>query len=205
MLQRTKAFGVADSRGYAAQKRAIDLIFALAVVILGGWLMLAVWLLIRVESKGPGLFMQERVGQHGDLITVYKFRTMHVGTREAGTHEIAASAVTRVGRLLRRTKIDELPQVINIFRNELSLVGPRPCLPSQTELVDARGAAGVLTVKPGITGLAQVNAIDMSDPYVLTEWDSRYLTERSVGLDLRIIVSTFAGSGRGDRVIRPSD
>ena len=125
---------------------------------------------------------------------------MKFGTRQAGTHEISASAVTPIGRHLRRTKLDELPQIVNILRNEMSLVGPRPCLPGQTELIDARRRLGVLTVKPGISGLAQINGIDMSTPWRLASWDARYIALRSLALDARIALRTVMGSGQGDRV-----
>jgi lipopolysaccharide/colanic/teichoic acid biosynthesis glycosyltransferase len=101
---------------------------------------------------------------------------------------------------MRSSKLDELPQVWNIIRNEISLVGPRPCLPIQTQLIDERRERGVLAVKPGITGLAQVNGIDMSDPARLAKCDARYVRLQSLLLDIRLIISTALGRGNGDRV-----
>ncbi len=190
------------NRVYAAGTRLIDLGFALAILLLFWWLLAIVWLLVRVGSPGPGIFAQERVGQAGRTFTCYKFRTMQAGTAQRGTHEIGAAAVTHLGAVLRRTKIDELPQVANILRGELSLVGPRPCLPVQTELVEARRTRGVLDVRPGITGWAQIHDIDMSAPIRLAETDRDYIALRSLTLDLKIILATATGGGRGDRVNR---
>lgn len=180
---------------FGVAKRAIDLGFALAVAAFLWWAMILIWLAIRLQSPGPGIFRQIRVGRDGLPFTCYKFRTMFISTPNVATHEVAASAITPIGRFLRRTKLDELPQIANLLRNEMSLVGPRPCLPSQALLVEERRKRGVLTIKPGITGLAQVNGIDMSDPVRLAEWDERYLTLRSLLLDLKIILATIIGKG----------
>lgn len=188
-----------DNRVYALTQRCLDLCFALAVVVLGWWLLALVWLAVRLESAGTGIFAQVRVGRFGRPFVCYKFRTMAQGTRQAGTHEVNAAAVTKVGAVLRRTKIDELPQAINLFRNEISLIGPRPCLPVQHQLVAARQRAEVLSINPGITGLAQINDIDMSRPALLAEWDRRYLMTRCIPLDLSIVLRTFIGRGQGDR------
>lgn len=184
---------------YSWTKRGMDLLFAVAVLILLGWALVLIWIAIRVESPGPGIFTQARVGRGGQVFTCYKFRTMKQGTRQAGTHEVSATAITRLGNFMRKTKIDELPQLVNILRNEVSLIGPRPCLQVQEELIAARNAHGVLTIKPGISGLAQVNNIDMSDPQKLARWDARYVGLRSLFLDLKITIATATGRGQGDR------
>ncbi|KRC82774.1 lipid carrier--UDP-N-acetylgalactosaminyltransferase [Sphingomonas sp. Root241] len=178
----------------------MDLAFAVVVALFFWWLGLLIWIAVRLSSTGPGLFAQERVGRDGRTFVCYKFRTMKIGTAQLGTHEISTSAVTPLGAFLRRTKLDELPQIWNILRNEISLIGPRPCLPVQTALVAARQRRGVLALTPGITGLAQVNGIDMSDPELLAEWDARYCASQSLLLDLRIALATAAGGGHGDRV-----
>jgi lipopolysaccharide/colanic/teichoic acid biosynthesis glycosyltransferase len=113
---------------------------------------------------------------------------------------MTADAITGVGAFLRKTKIDELPQVWNILRGELSLVGPRPGLPVQTKLTDERQAHGVFSVLPGITGLAQINGVDMSDPERLARMDAHYIAQRGLLLDLKIILATFLGRGQGDKV-----
>ncbi|MCC0035232.1 MAG: sugar transferase [Hoeflea sp.] len=187
---------------YSFITRSLDLAFALVITAFFWWLLFIIWALVRIESKGPGIFAQERVGRNGRPFTCYKFRTMKTGTAHLGTHEVSASSVTRLGAVLRKLKLDELPQVINIFRNEISLIGPRPCLPVQRDLVEARRRLGVLALKPGISGLAQVNGVDMSDPEKLANLDARYLALESLPLDLKIIIATALGSGNGDRVAK---
>jgi lipopolysaccharide/colanic/teichoic acid biosynthesis glycosyltransferase len=192
--------GQNDNLVYRGIRRMIDVGFALAVIVLFWWGLLLIWGLIRFHSPGPGIFAQERVGRNGTIFTCYKFRTMHLGTVQAATNLVSAAAVTPLGRTLRKTKLDELPQVWNILRNEISLVGPRPCLPVQDELVEARRRRGVLRLKPGISGLAQINDIDMSDPQKLARWDARYMALQSLLLDLKIALATAKGGGRGDRI-----
>ncbi len=187
---------------YVWTKRLIDLTFAIAVAVFLGWGLLLIWVAIRLDSPGPGIFGQARVGKKGCMFTCYKFRTMKQGTEQAGTHEVSEMAVTKIGAFLRRTKIDELPQIWNIIRNEISLVGPRPCLPVQDELVQARKSRGVLSVKPGISGMAQVNGIDMREPVTLARWDARYIALRSLLVDLKILIATATGSGQGDKTKR---
>ncbi len=182
-------------------KRLTDVGIATVVIVLLWWALLLIWLIVKVTSPGPGVFAQQRVGQSGRPFTCYKFRTMKIGTPQAGTHEVSASTVTGFGRFLRKTKLDELPQAWNLLLNEVSLVGPRPCLPVQAELVERRRRAGVLSIKPGITGLAQIENIDMSDPARLVKWDARYLALRSLLLDLKIILRTATGGGQGDRIV----
>ena len=185
---------------YRALRAAIDFGFALSVIVLFWWLLIILWVAVRMGSEGPGIFAQDRIGKNGKVFTCYKFRTMKAGTRQAGTHEISGASVTPIGAFLRRTKLDELPQVWNILKRDLSLVGPRPCLPSQNDLIEERRRRGVLRVLPGITGLAQVQGIDMSDPVRLGKKDAEYVARRGLLLDLKIILATFTGKGRGDRV-----
>jgi lipopolysaccharide/colanic/teichoic acid biosynthesis glycosyltransferase len=194
--------GQAGNPVYTFVMRTLDLTFAFVVAIFFWWLLGLIWILVRLESNGPGIFAQERVGRHGRSFTCYKFRTMKTGTAQLGTHEVSASSVTRLGQILRKLKLDELPQILNILRNEISLIGPRPCLPVQTQLVEARRRLGLLTLKPGISGLAQVNGIDMSDPEKLAQWDARYKALQSLQLDFKIIIATALGSGNGDRVAK---
>lgn len=126
---------------------------------------------------------------------------MIVGVANVPTHQAAAAHVTALGKLLRQSKLDELPQLWNVLQGEMSLVGPRPCLPTQVELIDQRRRRGVLNIRPGITGLAQVRGIDMSDPVLLAEIDAEYLRIRSFAVDLKILFRTFfVRSGRGDRI-----
>lgn len=185
---------------YAFGKRTLDLAASLFILTLLSWLLLIVFVYVRLDSKGPGIFAQPRVGRDGKIFTCYKFRTMAAGTRQAASHDVSAAFVTEAGKFLRRTKLDELPQAWNVLKGEMSLVGPRPCLPIQTELIARRDARGVLRMKPGITGLAQVHDIDMSNPALLAAWDSRYLAYRNLLLDMLLLIRTALGGGGGDRV-----
>ena len=188
------------NRLYGSIKRVTDLTVSLAMIILGSWAMLLIALYIRLDSSGPAVVAQKRVGRHGKIFTCYKFRTMATGTADVGTHDVAASSVTSAGIFLRKTKLDELPQLLNVVRNEMSLVGPRPCLPIQQEVIKHRVARNVLALKPGITGLAQIKGADMSNPARLAALDCRYYAFRTVIGDLSILVRTALGGGSGDRV-----
>jgi lipopolysaccharide/colanic/teichoic acid biosynthesis glycosyltransferase len=187
---------------YKAASRTIDLLVAVTIVALFWWGLLLIWLLVRLDSPGPGLFAQPRIGRFGNVFTCYKFRTMFVGTRLAGTHEVSTTAVTRVGRFLRRTKLDELPQLWNVLCGDMSLIGPRPGLVTQADLRLARDHRGVLELRPGISGLAQINGIDMSDPQRLAWWDAKYRAMQSLALDLHIALATALGRGQGDPINR---
>jgi lipopolysaccharide/colanic/teichoic acid biosynthesis glycosyltransferase len=190
-----------DNPAYRFGKFLLDLSFIVGMIGVWWWLYLIVWILIPLDSPGPGIFKQKRVGKDQKLFTLYKFRTMKRGTRQAGTHEMTPDAVTRVGAFLRKTKLDELSQVFNVLFGTLSLVGPRPCLPLQTELIEERQKRGVFAVKPGMTGLSQINNIDMSDPVLLAQWDARYIAQRALPSELKIAAATFfKGRGASDKI-----
>ena len=121
-----------------------------------------------------------------------------MGTPDRPSHEMGSAHITRLGGALRRTKLDELPQLLNIVRGEMSFVGPRPCLPSQTDLIELRRKNNVLSLRPGITGMAQVRGIDMSEPARLAAVDAEYIDRQSIGTDLSLIWKTVFGAGRGD-------
>lgn len=182
-------------------KKVFDLSSALIGLIFAAPVIAVLAVLIRRESEGPVIFSQERVGLNGRLFRCYKLRTMTVNAPNVPTHHASGAHITRVGAFLRKSKLDELPQLWNIIRGEMSFVGPRPCLPTQAELIEERRQRGVLTLLPGITGLAQVNDIDMSDPVRLADKDAEYLANRSFLGDLRLIYCTvFQRAGSGDRV-----
>jgi lipopolysaccharide/colanic/teichoic acid biosynthesis glycosyltransferase len=185
---------------YRIFKRSFDVLFAVSVIGLLFWLFALVWLAVRMDSAGPGVFRQTRIGRNRSKFVCRKFRSMRMGTPEVATHTLSGNAVTPIGRFLRSSKLDELPQVWNILRNEISLVGPRPSLPSLNELIEARDAQGIYSVKPGITGLAQINGVDMRDAQTLANWDRYYKAMRCIPLDLKITLSTFIGVGQGDRI-----
>jgi lipopolysaccharide/colanic/teichoic acid biosynthesis glycosyltransferase len=143
------------------------------------------------ERRKPGRDRRE-VNNFGLPFTIYKFRTMRNGTGSRGSHMVDSDAVTKVGRILRRLKVDELPQAWNVLRGEMVLIGPRPCLPNQEEVIAARESRDVVNYSPGLTGWAQVNGVDMSEPETLAIYDSQYLGLQSVSFDLRIIRRTFS-------------
>ena len=151
-------------------------------------------------DTGSPLFRQTRVGRHKKPFVLVKFRTMKPETAHVASHLADASAVTPLGRFLRRTKLDELPQLWNVLKGEMSLVGPRPCLFNQQELIDARERLGVFAARPGITGLAQVNEIDMSTPELLAQTDARMLGSLGVKDYFAYILMTVTGKGSGDRI-----
>jgi O-antigen biosynthesis protein WbqP len=172
-------------------KRTLDVTAALAGLIILTPVLIVVAILVGVTSKGPVLFRQVRVGKDERVFICNKFRTMHQGTAQLGTHEIGASALTSVGKFLRALNLDELPQLWNVLVGEMSFVGPRPCLPNQVKLIAERRARGVFSVCPGITGLAQVKRVDMSKPELLAEIDQTYIQTRSMSMDLSLIFRTL--------------
>src|ERR1700681_3634390 len=186
-------------------KRLLDALVC-GLFLLFSWpILLLVILVVRIESPGPAIFKQVRVGKSQRLFTCYKFRTMHLGTADLPTHEVSASSITTLGERLRRFKIDELPQLYNVLVGDMSLVGPRPCLPTQRELVEARRRWGFFEVRPGITGLAQIQGVDMSNANRLAEIDARYVRTQSLKGDLKVIWATLRGQGLGvDQVVRSS-
>ena len=171
---------------------ALGLVLTFPVLLLIG--------LAGVFDNGSPLFRQQRIGRDQRPFTLYKFRTMRPDTPSVATHLAQACAVTKLGRFLRRTKLDELPQLWNVLKGDMSLVGPRPCLPSQGELIAARAVKGVFDVRPGITGLAQVQGIDMSDPARLAQVDARMLAQMDLRHYLSYLLLTLLGKGSGDRV-----
>ncbi len=179
--------------------RVLDVFFSLSGLVLG-FPVLVVLYIIGLFDTGLPLFFQERVGRHKKPFTLVKFRTMKVDTASVATHLASASSITPFGAFLRKTKLDELPQLWNVLKGEMSLVGPRPGLFNQQELLDARNALGVYRARPGITGLAQVSEIDMSTPQLLAETDAKMLDELNITYYFKYIFMTVVGKGRGDRV-----
>ncbi|MCL2589441.1 MAG: sugar transferase [Betaproteobacteria bacterium] len=179
-------------------QRFFDLIFSVAGLILGGPFFLLLWL-VGVFMIGSPLFRQMRVGRHQKPFVLVKFRTMKPGTASVASHLADGASITRWGRFLRRTKLDELPQLWNVLKGEMSLVGPRPCLFNQEELIQERAKRGVFEARPGITGLAQTKGIDMSTPVLLAETDAAMLASLGLADYFRYIFLTVAGQGQGDR------
>lgn len=179
--------------------RIVDILLA-AIGLLFFLPLLFILMAIGLLDTGSPLFPQVRVGRWQQPFTLWKLRTMRQGTASVATHLADASAVTTFGRFLRRTKLDELPQLWNVLRGEMSLVGPRPCLLNQTELLAERVERNVFDVRPGITGLAQVRGIDMSTPHLLAETDAEMIKALSLFNYFKYILLTFLGKGAGDRV-----
>jgi O-antigen biosynthesis protein WbqP len=183
-------------------KRLFDATLAfiglLPAALVSALLALPIWL----ETRANPLFVQTRVGRSGRPFRLMKLRTMRPETLHGASHDIGSAQITRTGRILRKTKLDELPQIWNVLVGEMSFVGPRPCLPSQHELIAARARLGVDTLRPGITGPAQVAGLDMSTPTTLAVADSAYLGHWSLAGDLRLMMLTVFGGGRGDAADR---
>jgi O-antigen biosynthesis protein WbqP len=192
---------IAPDALHLALKRALDVAAAGAGLLLLAPLLAAVALTVRLDSPGPVLFRQRRVGRHQVHFEMVKFRTMRVGTPDLPTDQMQQlpSPITRVGQVLRRTSLDELPQLWNVLKGEMSLVGPRPALYNQDDLIAERERAGVHALPPGITGWAQINGRDELAVPEKVAADRWYLAHFSLWLDLRILLGTFVslGSKRG--------
>jgi len=174
-------------------KRITDFTLAAAALIVGLPLLLAIAIAIKIDSRGPIVFKQTRVGKNGQFFEIYKFRTMATGTPDLPTDQmlLLPSPITRVGSLLRKTSLDELPQLFNVLVGQMSLVGPRPALYNQTDLTAKREIHGVLKMLPGITGWAQVNGRDELPDDVKVAADQWYCQNWNYWLDWRIIAMTF--------------
>ena len=184
------------SPGSNSLKRTFDFLISAALLIGFGWLIVMLIIAIRITSSGRAIFAQERVGLEGRTFICYKLRTMYCNTPSAPTHQTDPSAITDLGWWLRRLKLDELPQLLNVIKGDMSLVGPRPCLPSQQDLIEHRQRRGVFSVRPGLTGKAQVLGVDMSNPERLAKIDAEYVAERSFVGDIVLIVQTLTGGGQ---------
>ena len=181
--------------------RFLDIILAsIGLIVLLPFALLVVPVLY-LETRSP-FFLQKRVGQSKKSFTLIKLRTMKPGTASVATHLVPPTSVTQVGRYLRATKLDELPQLLNVLVGQMSIVGPRPCLITQHAVVKERQKHNVFSVKPGITGLAQINGIDMSSPSKLAELDGIMVANFSIKIYLSIILQTIIGKGFGDKVIQ---
>lgn len=179
--------------------RILDILFSLVGLILTTPFLIILYIIGLFDTGSP-LFMQERVGRNKKPFTLVKFRTMTVDTASVASHLASSASITRFGGFLRKTKLDELPQLWNVLKGEMSLVGPRPGLFNQQELTQAREAKNIYNVRPGITGLAQVSEIDMSTPELLAETDAKMITTLNLKNYFTYILQTVTGSGSGDRV-----
>lgn len=179
--------------------RVFDFVFSLLGLV-AGFPVLLLLTLIGFFDTGSPVFRQVRVGRNQKPFTLVKFRTMKVDTVSVATHLASSTSITRFGHFLRKTKLDELPQLWNVLKGEMSLVGPRPGLFNQEELTAERAKRGVFEVRPGITGLAQVKEIDMSTPALLAETDQKMIQSLTLVDYFKYIFMTVVGKGAGDRV-----
>ena len=179
--------------------RVFDFLFSLFGLLFGFPVLLVIFLIGLFDTGSP-LFVQERVGRGKKPFKLVKFRTMSKDTASVASHLSSSASITKLGGFLRRTKLDELPQLWNVLLGDMSLVGPRPNLFNQTELIQERDALGVYNARPGITGLAQINEIDMSTPALLAKTDREMIDTLSVSSYFKYILATVSGKGSGDRV-----
>jgi O-antigen biosynthesis protein WbqP len=181
--------------------RIFDIVFSfLGLLILSPLIFLL--LIIGVFDTGSPVFRQERLGMDQKPFELLKFRSMHVNTQAVATHLVQVRAITKWGSFLRKSKLDELPQLYNVLMGEMSFVGPRPNLLNQIELIEERSRRGVYSIRPGITGLSQIHKIDMSTPQLLAETDAKMIDKLNVWYYFKYIFLTVLGKGSGDRVRR---
>lgn len=172
-------------------KRALDLFFIFISLVLLSPLLVLVSVLIKIFDPGPIIFKQKRIGFKGELFDFYKFRSMPVNTKDLPSHKIGSLKLTSIGKLIRRTSIDELPQLFNILKGDMSLVGPRPAIPNQKDLISLRSKNNVFSVLPGLTGLAQISSYDGMTNKSKVLFDAKYCSKISLLNDLKIILKTF--------------
>lgn len=187
---------------YGILKRFFDIILSLVAIIVFSWLLIIIAIAIVVEDKGNILFKQKRIGKNKKEFYIYKFRTMKVSTpKDVPTHLLdnPESYITKIGGFLRKTSLDELPQLFNILKGDMSIVGPRPALWNQLDLIALRDKNGSNSVRPGLTGWAQVNGRDELPIDVKAGFDGEYIKKMSIVFDIKIIlmtvVSVFTSKG----------
>ena len=190
--------------GYRYIKRIIDILLSgLAIIILSP-LLLILCIAIKLDSPGPIFFTQKRVGIHKTYFQIYKFRTMRTDTpKDMPTHMLAnpEQYITKTGRFLRKTSLDELPQIVNILKGDMSIVGPRPALWNQDDLVAERDKYGANDVTPGLTGWAQINGRDELEIPVKAKLDGEYVKKYGFTMDVRCFFGTFLSVLRQDGVV----
>ena len=179
--------------------RTLDVLLSIFGLLVGSPIIILVFVIGLFDTGSP-IFVQERVGRNKKPFHLIKFRTMSVGTASVASHLASTQSITQFGGFLRRTKLDELPQLWNVLKGEMSLVGPRPGLFNQTELLVVRELKGVYDVRPGITGLSQIREIDMSNPELLAQTDAEMISNFCFSDYFKYLFLTVVGRGQGDRV-----
>ena len=188
---------------YPYVKRGADVALSLLALVCLSPVYIAVAAAVKLSSPGPVLFTQQRIGRGGRIFTIYKFRTMRLDTpRDTATHLLKDPSryITRVGAFLRRSSLDELPQFFNVLKGDMSIVGPRPALYNQYDLIAAREKAGVNRVRPGITGWAQINGRDELPLPVKVQYDREYVENLSLRMDVRCFFGSIWAVLRADGV-----
>ena len=181
-----------EFRLYRLLKRMIDIILSVVLLVLLLPILLLIYIIIKIQEPGPAIFKQERLGRDGKIFDILKFRTMKIHAPSIAAAEICEEDyVTGLGKLLRRTSLDELPQLLNILKGEMSFVGPRPLIPNEGSINDRRRDLGIHKLRPGLTGWAQVIARDTSDQDEKLNLDLHYKLHKSLALDLKIMFMTF--------------
>lgn len=179
---------------YKNIKVIIDFILSLTAIVVLSPIMLLIWILIKIDSKGPAVFKQKRVGRDRREFVMYKFRTMRIDApKNCPTSQLSDpyKYITRLGRILRKTSLDEIPQLFNVLKGDMSIVGPRPVVPNETQLIEERDKRGVYTLRPGITGLAQIHGRDNVDDFHKARYDAVYSRNVSFTTDCYIFVKTI--------------
>ena len=171
-------------------KRLVDCAAAILLLLCLSPVLALTAIAIRLDDGGAALFVQRRIGREGVAFRIYKFRSMPVGTPNVPSASAVTLKITRIGKFIRRTNIDELPQLWNVLRGDMSLIGPRPALPSQTSLLELRQQKGISRLRPGLTGLAQVNSYDGMPEGEKLGWEERYVHDVSLSQDLIILLRT---------------
>ena len=185
---------------YLHLRSLVEKLLAFVLLIIGLPLYFLIAILIKLDSSGPVFFIQERAGRFHVPFLIYKFRTMKMGTPNVSTEEMQQSGlnpITRLGSLLRRSSFDEIPQLLNVLRGEMSFIGPRPALMTQTRVLGLREAAGVAELPPGVTGYAQVTGRDDLNDEEKVKRDAEYMSRLSLDMDLEIVTLTLASVLKG--------
>lgn len=185
-------------------KRAIDIILSALGMLCLSWLFLILVIAIKIDSKGPVLFKQKRVAKEKKHFYILKFRTMRIDTpKDMPTHMLSDpdAYITRAGRFLRKYSLDELPQIINILKGDMSIIGPRPALWNQYDLIDERDKYGANDIKPGLTGLAQISGRDELEIDVKARLDGEYVEKMSFLFDIKLFLGTILSVLKHDGIV----
>lgn len=189
---------------YFGFKRFLDIIISIAILVILIPFLLIFSIIIKLESKGPVFFKQKRIGKNKSLFTIYKFRTMRTDTpKDMPTHMLkdAKNYITKFGNIMRKTSIDELPQLINIIKGDMSIIGPRPALWNQYDLIEERDKYHANDIRPGLTGWAQINGRDELEIPVKAKYDGEYVKNVSLWFDIKICLKTIVNVFKHEGVV----